>query len=554
MMAAIFRLHTAISPFAARGVLCALLFLLAWWAAGCAEKNPVAGLPVLGDGAAEARARAEALLARDPAGAVPAPKLPPGMDTSGTPSASADGEAVPYTVECVSPGAPELADAFTRTGILSRLADSPPESLMGLEQRLAVSLNEGRKILHSYGYYAGTVKGRIDSPDSGAELPEGRGKAVVRVTFTPGPQYAVGRTAVAAFNRDAPPRAEAASGDPSVQKNGKKAPRKKGHAKQSPASATAASTGADPSGTEAGTSGGSASGPSAAEASETGAGSVQGPGLPATLADVGLETGSPATADAVLDAVDRTAAAFRNRGYPFARMDAARYTVDHGARTLEADVRIDAGAFARMGDIRVRGQSPVSPRYLEALRTWTSGDPWNQEAVDDLHDSLRSSGLMRSISLTPAETADARGRRDVIASLEPAPPRTISGAVKYDSDFGPGVQGGWEHRNLTGRGDSLRLSMPLWMDWQELTARYRLPYFLRDDQAFIAQAGLLHQSTDAYDLRSAAVAAGVERRFSPHWKGSLQGSAEGGLTPHINLQGKTSPSSSQIGVGWKMDY
>ena len=26
------------------------------------------------------------------------------------------------------------------------------------------------------------------------------------------------------------------------------------------------------------------------------------------------------------------------------------------------------------------------------------------------------------------------------------------------------------------------------------------------------------------------------------------------LSPHINVQGKTTPGSSQVGIGWKMDY
>ena len=44
---------------------------------------------------------------------------------------------------------------------------------------------------------------------------------------------------------------------------------------------------------------------------------------------------------------------------------------------------------------------------------------------------------------------------------------------------------------------------------------------------------------------------GVEQGASPESTGVR---VEIELTPHINLQGKTSPSSSQLGVGWKMDY
>ncbi len=518
-MAAFFHTYTAALPFAARGVVFALLCLLTLPMVGCAERSPVADLPFVGDGAAEIKVRAEALLARDPAGAVPAPQIPPQLKAPATPPAPTRNGTILYTVDYSSPDAPELADAFGKTATLSRLLDSPPDSLTGLEQRLSVSLNEARDVLHSYGYYAGTVDGHIAPPGSGTGPSKDGDKAVVRVIFTPGPRYTMGRTEVAAFNRNAVAGANAAPG-------------------ATPSATGSSEAGAGPPAT--GSIGGKAADGTGSKRAKTdtppeaGTQAVHGPGLPVTLADVGLAPGSPAAADAVLDAVERTTTAFHNHGYPFAKVEATRYIVDHRSRTLEADVRIDAGAFARMGDIRVQGESPVTLDYLESMRTWTPGAPWNQEAVDALSDSLRNSGLMRSINLTPAETADAGGQRDVVAALEPAPPRTVGWAIKYDSDFGPGVQGDWEHRNFTGRGDDLLISMPLWTDMQEITARYRLPYFLRKDQTFIAQAGLLNEDTDAYNLRSAAASAGVERRFGPYWVGNLQGSAEGGQVkdPH----------------------
>ena len=93
---------------------------------------------------------------------------------------------------------------------------------------------------------------------------------------------------------------------------------------------------------------------------------------------------------------------------------------------------------------------------------------------------------------------------------------------------GPGVQGFWENRNLTGHGDRLRLEMPIWADLQELIARYRLPFFQRPDQDFVAQAALRNEDTDAYELRSAAASAGIERRFSNRWTGGIRGAVEGG--------------------------
>ncbi len=503
-----------------------LLLLLFLLIAACAGKPPAPEQPSA-NGRDERAAGAEELLAGDPFGPVPAPRLPDGMAAAQTPAdeapSSGETHSVPYSVDCASPDDPKLADIFNKTSLLQRLADSPPTSLTGLEQRLSSSLEEGRKILHSQGYYSGTVTGSIDP-----QAPEAKGankhKTLVWVRFSPGPRYALGRTSVSVAEEK---RTAAPDG---VEKDQKAAAAPDGAEEKR----TAAPDGAEEEQTAA----------SGKNGTDISAPAARKDGLPVSLADVGLTPGSQAEADAVLAAVDRVRDAFRNKGYPFAKVEGTRYTVDHQARTLDAEVLVNSGPFTRMGDIRTPEAPTVTPEYLEALRTWEPGAPWNQEAVDTFHDNLRQSGLFRSITLSPAKATDGGERRDVDVALLPAPERTVSGALKYDSDFGPGVQGGGEHRNLTGRGDSLRLSLPLWMDLQEFTANYRQPYFLRKDQAFIAQGRLLNQDTEAYDLQSAAASAGLERRFSPHWSGSVQASAEGG-----SIKDPDEPRSEYVMLG-----
>jgi translocation and assembly module TamA len=118
--------------------------------------------------------------------------------------------------------------------------------------------------------------------------------------------------------------------------------------------------------------------------------------------------------------------------------------------------------------------------------------------------------------------------RPVRLALAAAAPRTVGGQVNYDTDFGPGVKFYWEHRNLFGHGDRLRLDLPMWTDLQEFTATYRYPFLFRPDQDFIARGGVVHQDTDAYRLVSGSVSAGLERRLSRHWRGAVLGYFEGG--------------------------
>jgi translocation and assembly module TamA len=250
--------------------------------------------------------------------------------------------------------------------------------------------------------------------------------------------------------------------------------------------------------------------------------------LPSTLGDVGLPEGAPALAADILAAVNRVAAVYRDRGYPFAKIASARYRPDHERRALTVDIRVDPGAFARMGGSEQQGAPGVSPAYVEAMRTWTVGQAWSASRVESFQEALRRSELFRSVEVGPADREDEPGRRKVVAALDSAPERTVSGSFRYRSDFGPGLQAAWEHRNLTGRGDSLRVEAPLWADMQELVAAYRRPFFSGRGRTLVLRGGALNQDLKAYALRSASVQAGLEQRISPAWSGSLMAGGEGG--------------------------
>lgn len=408
------------------------------------------------------------LVAGDPGGPIPSPALPPDPEPvpgRGRPDTSEGKQkALSYRVECQAPQAEELCRIFEQTARLPLMIDTPVYTLVALEQRLNVSLKEGRDILNSRGYYGGDVSGRVEQAENGQP-------AAVAVSFEPGPRYLLGPNQV--LNQ-----ADILNPEVAALPN-------QDH-------------------------------------------------LPRTLADVGLPKGSPALADDVLEAVDRMAEAFQNNGYPWARIAGARYTVDHETRVLEAEIKVEPGAYALMGPVVIEGRSPVKPAYLEIQRYWRLGQPWDQRRVEALRESLLQSGLFKQIELNPAPADDSEGRRAVVATLDGAPARTVGGALKYDSNFGLGLQAHWEHRNLTGWGDKLSLDLPIWQDLQQFTATYRRPYFLRRNQDFLFQGGLLHEKADSYKLMSGAVSSGVERRLARYWRGSLSGSFEAGSLEETN--------------------
>lgn len=249
---------------------------------------------------------------------------------------------------------------------------------------------------------------------------------------------------------------------------------------------------------------------------------------PRFLAEVGLEVGAPAVADDILAAVSRLESAWRNKGYPQARIESSRFVTDRLRKELEVEINLNPGPFVRMGPIWVDQTASVDQSYLDALKTWREGQPWNQVLLETYLEALRRTGLFQFVENDSSLAEVEDGLRTVRLKLAKVAERTVGGQVSFDTDFGLGLSGYWEHRNLTGHGDQLRLELPVWLDLQELIATYRYPFLFRPDQDFITAGGLIHQDTDAYKLWSWSFRGGLERRLSRWWRVSLMGLVEGG--------------------------
>lgn len=284
---------------------------------------------------------------------------------------------------------------------------------------------------------------------------------------------------------------------------------------------------------------------------EEGADASEHMNLPKSLADVGLRDGAPVVADEVLAAVGRVRGLFLNRGYPFATLESARYFLDHDGRLLETEVHVNAGERVYMGDLELRGALSVEPAYFEALQNWRPGRLWNQELINAYRESLRRTGLFAGIDVRPSEELNYRGERNVVVEVVGALERTIGGALRYDSDLGPGVLGYWENRNFSGRGDRLRFEVPIWAEKQELASMYRLPFFLRPDQDLLVNGGILHEDNDSYKLLTATGAIGFERRLGRHWSGTARVHGEGGELEEVD---KTSQAYYMFGLPLSLTF
>ena len=378
---------------------------------------------------------------------------------------------LPYTVQLrVEPddatGA-ALLSRFEGASLLVRQKNALPDGRLDLERRMAADTATAVKLLRSEGYYDGTAHDDVNWDVAPVR---------VQLTLEPGSQYTLGPSRVS--------YEEPVFGYP--------------------ASSSAAL-------------------PVALPAS-----------LPMTLP--GLKPGAPAEAQAVLSAVDRLLVQVRQEGYPGAAVATTRYEIDRASRTLEAQVTVRTGPRLRMGPVRLQGAPNVRDTLAERLAPWTPGQTWwSDDLAGLLQDRLRDTGLFRTVRVEPDVPDGApltAAHNDGVLPLRvvalEALPRTVGGGMKYASDVGFGVQGYWEHRNIMGEGEQLRLAAPLSQERQEFSATFTKPFFGGLNQRLLAEALALNEDNEAYSQTAGLVGLGLERQFDEQLKGSVRVTAEGG--------------------------
>jgi translocation and assembly module TamA len=432
---------------------------------------------------------ADRLLSSDPQGPIPQPRVPAGLmaETDSGDAALGEGK-ISYTVAVTAPPEPAgLVEAFEKVASIKVMADRPLEARLTLLRRLRLSLNQGKDLLASWGYYEGRAEGRLDDGPT-------PGTYVARIELYPGPLYGFAPGKVIISN--AVPLTVGPLADPEGEDIARELaknllpPDREVFCPPPPG------------------------------------------GNPCPVNDLvtaGLKPGAPAKADDMLAVVANLTRLWKDRGYPEAEVTASKYSIDTGQKTLDSEIVLTPGPYVKMGEMLVRGDDTVNPRFLRHSINWVVGQDWNQDLVQAFRESLMQTGLFKSVEVGHDQPPDQNGNHPVTVDLEASPRRTVSGSLNYDSDWGPGLSVSWEHRNLSGWGDRLRFEMPVWEDLAQLGVTYQRPFaFNNPKYSLLAETYLLRENTENYYLASASLAVGVERVINRRLRGRLQASVEAG--------------------------
>jgi translocation and assembly module TamA len=269
-------------------------------------------------------------------------------------------------------------------------------------------------------------------------------------------------------------------------------------------------------------------------------------GRPPELADLRAQTqtGSPETAGLVAGAVARSDAilkaeatlltGWRRQGHPDAKALPHVIVAHFETQTLDVSMGADPGPAATFGTVRVNGTVKMDRDYVARETGIRSGEPWDQSKVEEANQRLRALQVFSSVVTRPAGTIGADGALDLDTTVSERPLHAYGVDASYSTLDGLGLGGFWEHRNLFGAAERLRLEAGVSGIEAKTPNKYSyhlgatllMPGYLGPDLDLITKVTAERQVLDPYTENTVAAAIGLTRHFSPLLTGTVLASAE----------------------------
>jgi translocation and assembly module TamA len=243
-------------------------------------------------------------------------------------------------------------------------------------------------------------------------------------------------------------------------------------------------------------------------------------GAPAELAGLdpvtfGLRIGDPAKSAPVLDAEGKITDLLARRAHPFAEVTDRKAIVDRATKTMSVTYTVAPGPAARFGPVTVEGLERLDHDYVLRRIAWREGADYDQAEVDATRRTLTGSGLFSTVTISHADQPDAAGEVAMRIALAERRPRSVGAGLSYNTSEGFGANAFWEHRNLFGGGERLRLDVDVAQQRRDIRANFRSPDLFGDkDRDFTGLAEFVDENPVAYSARRELLAPGVEQRFA----------------------------------------
>lgn len=274
---------------------------------------------------------------------------------------------------------------------------------------------------------------------------------------------------------------------------------------------------------------------------------------------VTVKPGDPARSADIRAQQSQVVDYFRDQSRPLAKTGDLSAVVDHPKTSMDVRIPVLPGPVAGIGKVTIDGADGVDHRVVASQIYLQEGEPYSPKKIADTRKSVALIPALGSVRIRESETLDQNGNLPLFVDITERKPRVIGFSARYSTIDGPGVRGYWEHRNLFGGAERLRLEGALMLapridgtqikgikdfKWNDLGSRVSASFEkpalggTRNDlliDAFGVRERVGERRFGGYTNRAAGGTLAIRHRFTDMF------SIQGGLT------GERSSSSDTLG-------
>lgn len=280
--------------------------------------------------------------------------------------------------------------------------------------------------------------------------------------------------------------------------------------------------------------------------------SIRAPGAEGRLEAEALQdlVGEPARGANVVSAQTQLIERLLASGHPFAAVTARDVLVDHDRQAMEITLDTNPGPFATFANADVSGTQRVNPAFLRRFTDRRLADrPYDPARVARTRAEITALGVFDSVRLATGEALAPDGRLPVSLAVNERARRAIGLNAAYETRYGATLGAFFEHRNLFGQAERLRIEAAatrLGADeasrfGYRLGATFRAPELFNTPYAAVATLAVLRERLDkSYDRDAILGSVLLERALSdrltlstgPSFEVGRSGPSRGTLTPN----------------------
>jgi translocation and assembly module TamA len=278
-------------------------------------------------------------------------------------------------------------------------------------------------------------------------------------------------------------------------------------------------------------------------------------------ATLGLTSGQPAVAAAVLAGSARLLTALQEQGYAFAQVDSPVAYEAADAPVLDLSIHVSVGARVNIGEIRIEGLKRVHESLLRRRLLLRSGDAYKPSSIEAARRDLLALSVFQQVSVQVGSQTDETGGVPITFKVTERLRHAIALSAAYSSDLGGSGGVTWTDRNVFGNAEQLSVTANVTNLGGSDTkgagyntgVKYTIPEFFHRDQSLEFALSAIKQDLVAYDQTAKTAAATLSRRLSSVWRVSAGVSITEEQIVQVTSV-TTAPNGQLVGVPQTFNY